>query len=322
MLPALRRYWFLLLLLATLVVGICWAEPLKPMSEQLPRDWIIGCVLLAMALPLRFDSLATTLSNPRPALLAIGVSWLLVPLLAWLASFLLSHDLARGLIIAAAVPSTLASGAVWTRLAGGNDAMSLLVTVITNLSCFLVTPALIQFYSGESVSSVSFGKMASKLFVLIVLPLVLAQILRRFSPVAVWASEKKVLLSIFAQLGLLSIVFLGAVHCGLKIKELATESTHVGGQLALMAVLAAVVHTAAWAIGFWSAGRLGIARPDQIAVGFAGSQKTLMVCLAIALPFGGLTILPMLAYHVEQLLIDTFIADRLKFSVLAVDKRR
>ena len=49
-----------------------------------------------------------------------------------------------------------------------------------------------------------------------------------------------------------------------------------------------------------------------VAVGFAGSQKTLMVGLTIALQFGGLTILPMLAYHVLQLLIDTLLANRLR----------
>ena len=79
-----------------------------------------------------------------------------------------------------------------------------------------------------------------------------------------------------------------------------------------MMVLVAGVHLAAWGIGFWSAGSLGVSRPDQIGVAFAGSQKTLMVGLAIAIEFGGLAVLPMVAYHVEQLLIDTLLADWLR----------
>jgi len=143
MFSALRRRWFSLLLIATLVVGMGWAEPLGSLAESLPRNWIIGSVLLAMALPLKIDAMWATLRRPAPALLAVAINLLVVPLLAWSASHLLSGDLALGLILAAAVPCTLASAAVWTRLAGGNDAVSLLVTMITNLSCFLVTPALI-----------------------------------------------------------------------------------------------------------------------------------------------------------------------------------
>jgi predicted Na+-dependent transporter len=37
-----------------------------------------------------------------------------------------------------------------------------------------------------------------------------------------------------------------------------------------------------------------------------------MVGLALALSIGGLAILPMLAYHVQQLLIDTVLAGRLR----------
>ena len=57
----------------------------------------------------------------------------------------------------------------------------------------------------------------------------------------------------------------------------------------------------------------GFSRAQQIAVGIAGSQKTLMVGLDIAITYvGGLAILPMVVYHVAQLLADTVIADRLR----------
>ena len=313
MLPSLRRHWFLLLLIATLSIGMCWAEQLAPLADSLPCAWIIGSVLLAMALPLSLDALARTVRSPWPALLAVAINYLLVPLLAWFFGRVLMPDLALGLIIAAAVPCTLASAAVWTRLAGGNEGVSLLVTIVTNLSCFLVTPALIQVCSGGHATAViPFGEMAVKLLVLIVLPLVLAQLLRRIRGVSHWADQSKPLLSGCAQVGILVIVFVGAVHCGTKIGALVGRPSDFGGQLVVLLVIVAVVHLLAWASGFWAAGRCGIARPEQIAVAFAGSQKTLMVGLAIALQFGGLTILPMLAYHVVQLLIDTLLAHRLR----------
>jgi sodium/bile acid cotransporter 7 len=59
-------------------------------------------------------------------------------------------------------------------------------------------------------------------------------------------------------------------------------------------------------------------RKDQAAVAFAGSQKTLMIGLAIAVEFGGLAVLPMMAYHVGQLLVDTLLADRLRAGEIAL----
>jgi len=312
MLPTLHRHWFLLLLLTTLVLGMGWSEELAPLAARIPRAWIIGCVLLAMALPLRIDSMWATLRRPAPALLAVAINFVVVPLLAWGASHWLTGDLALGLIIAAAVPCTLASAAVWTRLAGGNEAVSLLVTMITNLSCFLVTPALIQIFAGKTNDTVHFTDMASKLFTLIVFPIFAAQLLRTFPRVGQWATANKRELSTFAQLGLLTIVFVGAVHGGLKVASLENQLAPIVGQIVLMILLAAGVHTVAWWLGFVTAGRLGMQRGEQLAVAFAGSQKTLMVGLAIALPFGGLTVLPMLAYHVGQLLIDTLLADRFR----------
>lgn len=313
MLQALIRRWFLVLLLLTLVVGMAWAEPLADVAESLPRKWIIGSVLLAMALPLRIDAMWATLRRPAPALLATALNTLLVPVLAWLASQLLNDDLALGMIVAAAVPCTLASAAVWTRLAGGNDAVSLLVTMITNLSCFLVTPALIYFFAGRSDSSVDFWGMATKLLILIVLPIFLAQLLRLIPRVGALATDYKFALSTYAQLGLLAIVFAGAVNSGLRISAIEGELTLIAGQIALMLLLVALVHLVAWWVGYYGAAVAGMNPPEQLAVAFAGSQKTLMVGLAIALSFGGLTVLPMLAYHIEQLLIDTILADKYRY---------
>lgn len=287
-----------------------WAESLGSLADRLPRSWIIGSVLLAMALPLRIDAMWATVRQPAPAFVAVAINMLLVPTLAWCVSHLLPADLALGLIIAASVPCTLASAAVWTRMAGGNDAVSLLVTMITNLSCFVATPGLIYLFAGRTESTVDFSGMASKLFILIVLPISAAQLLRLLPTVGLWATDNKRLLSTYAQIGLLTIVFTGAVNSGLKVAGLGDQIAPILGQIGLMIVLAAVVHTAAWFAGLRLAGALNMTRPDQLAVAFAGSQKTLMVGLAIALSFGGLTVLPMLAFHIEQLLIDTLLADK------------
>jgi len=67
-----------------------------------------------------------------------------------------------------------------------------------------------------------------------------------------------------------------------------------------LAVLWAGVLAARWA---------GRGRDAQIAVGIAGSQKTLMVGLQTAIDCG-VSVIPMIVYHVAQLVWDTLIAQR------------
>jgi len=78
----------------------------------------------------------------------------------------------------------------------------------------------------------------------------------------------------------------------------------------MMIATVLAVHLAALSIGYRAALAIGLPREDASAVGIAGSQKTLMVGLLIALDYGGLTMLPLVTYHVGQLIVDTLIADR------------
>jgi sodium/bile acid cotransporter 7 len=72
-------------------------------------------------------------------------------------------------------------------------------------------------------------------------------------------------------------------------------------------------HLTALAVGLWSSKGLGFDRPNQIAVAFACSQKTLPVAIYLfdahyqSTP---LAVVPLVLYHVGQLTVDTFIAER------------
>ena len=69
-----------------------------------------------------------------------------------------------GILVVGAIPSTLASAAVWTRRAGGNDAVAILGTIVTNLSCFVVTPVWLFQMTGETVrTSSTLAEMIVKL---------------------------------------------------------------------------------------------------------------------------------------------------------------
>lgn len=279
------------------------------------RQATVLSVMFVMSLTLALDEVAGALRRPAAALLAVAVNVGVLPLFAWLCSLPLakvSIEMATGLLVAAAVPCTLASAAVWTRRAGGNDAVALMVTVITNLGCFLITPFWLLTTTGQEVE-ISFGNMALKLLLLVVLPIVAAQLLRLHRPVGEWATRRKTPLGVAAQCGVLSIVGIGAIKIGLQME--ADPWRLIGWDKAIMIAGVMTVHLAMLAAGMGLAAALHQRRDDRIAVGIAGSQKTLLVGLEISqayFAFAPAVMLPMVVYHVGQLLADTFIADWLR----------
>ena len=324
-----RKRWFLFTLLLVLAIGVVFAEPLKRLPEAefplLPagrdgepaismrlRSLIVAVVLFLMALPLEASAMWRSLRRPWPPLLAVAVNFGLLPLFAWGVSQGLEPDLAAGLLVAATTPCTLASASVWTRRAGGNDAVSILVTIITNLICFVVTPLWLLLMTGQSVSSpeLSLGWMTTKLGLLVLLPMFLAQLLRLSRPLANWASGQKTALSVLAQCGILSMVFLGAIHVGLRLHDPSSGALGLWEVIAMLVAVCVVHVTMLWT-GVGIARLLRFSWEDQVAVAFAGSQKTLTVGLLVAMALQ-VSILPMVWYHVSQLFIDTLIADRFR----------
>jgi len=319
----LRRHWFLLLLLAVLIAGLWQGPRLAGSVRTLPRGWLVAGVMFLTALPMAFRQLTTAAKQVRSVGLALLLSIVIAPLLAWCAGKLLPEALAVGLLVAATVPCTLASAAVWTRRGGGNDAIALLVTLVTNLACFAVMPWWLWFFLRQTVDDIDAGELSVRLLWLVVVPIVAAQFVRLNPSVANAASRWKPQLSIAAQLGVLAMVLSGAISAGETLASTnSDELAPLQWALLLMAVLA--VHLLLFGVGWWLSRAWGATRGDRLAVAISGSQKTLMIGLDVALGLGamgpegtglgGLVILPMVAYHVAQLVVDTVLVDWLRSS--------
>jgi len=310
----LKRQWFLVALACVLLFGFAFPERLERFAEfKLMRSMVVAAVLFVTALSLETRQIGQSLRRPVAPLLASAINMGVLPLLAIFVSRFLDGDWATGLIVAGAVPSTIASAAVWTRRAGGNDVVALVVTVITNSLCFLVTPVWVAFGSGRTGVTIELAPMIQKLAILVLLPMLFAQILRQNRSIASWSATHRWLLSLFAQVGILLIVLVGAIHCGLEVSTMKVHAILYSGAAMLLAVVS--IHLSMLWLGQATGRAIGLDRADWIAVGFSGSQKTLMVGLQVALMLGGgLMILPMVAYHVCQLVVDTIVADHLKLA--------
>ena len=302
-----KKQWFLLALAVSFTLGYLLSGPLKPLNEMSNvRGALVFAVMWAMGVTLKSETIRDSVRKPLACLLAIGVNLLAIPILCLPAMWLLSADLFGGLFVAAIVPCTLASASVWTRKAGGDDSVAMMTTVVTNLACVAVVPISVGLVLAQQ-AEIDPMLQIRKLALLVVLPLVIAQTLRRYW-LAGWADRNKRRISVFAQVGILVMVVFGAIACASYSG--ASDST-TPMSVFVVTVIAGGIHMAALFLGVAVARVSGQPPNQQIAVGISGSQKTLMVGLQIAIDCG-VSVIPMLIFHVSQLVIDTVIADRWK----------
>jgi sodium/bile acid cotransporter 7 len=200
-------------------------------------------------------------------------------------------------------------------MAGGNEATALVAVLGCTFTSWLVTPIWLASTTGSNVQLNPLRMMIDLALTLLV-PVLIGQLFRLWPPARQLANERKTLLSAIAQLFVLAIVLKTAAQVGIRLKGGAAA---VGvSNLALSGTLAMATHIAALFFGYYSAITLGFDRPRCIAIAFSGSQKTLPVSVYLfesyfeaAYP---LAIIPLLFFHVGQLLFDSVVAHQWRYN--------
>lgn len=269
---------------------------------------LVSLVLLLMSITLPSDDLKRALRSPGPAIWACVVNLILMPLLAWPLSLVQSTDEFRlGMLITASVPCTMATASVWTRKAGGNDAISLLVTTATSAMCWFVTPFWLRVLGG-SVVELDVKDLIVMLLVSALAPIVVGQILRQSHSISRGVDAVKHEISLIAQGCVLTLVAWAAFQGG---PQFSMGSQAGAWSFLLVGICSIVLHLAGMGIALAGCRLAGFARGDSIAVAFAASQKTLPIGILLAGAIGlPLALFPVLMFHAAQLFIDTPIAAR------------
>ncbi len=304
----LARRWFLLLLAGGVALACARPDWLRPAS-WLPLRGVVALSLFLMACSLEGRRLWLALWRPAPAAWALAVSYGALPGLALLLGPLLpSPDLALGLLVIASVPCTLSSAVLWTRLAGGNEALALLITVATTAVGWLATPFWLTLATGVRAGPDA-REMMGALAVVLVVPVALAQLVRLLPGVPRFVDRQRRLTGVLVRLLVAAVVLRGVVDATGHVAGLTAGALFLTGGACLGAHLAGV------GLGLWGGRALGLARADCIAAAFAGSQKTLPVGLFLIGTYyreeHPLAVVPLLLYHVGQLVLDTFVAEAL-----------
>ncbi|MEZ5951233.1 MAG: bile acid:sodium symporter [Planctomycetaceae bacterium] len=273
--PHLLRHWFVYSLLIVIPGGM--AAGRVPWIHQFVGTAVntqvyVFAVLFCMAITLPLAHLKQTATRPLSVLLTLGVNAILLPLLAW-GLFLLhpTSPFAAGLLIVAVVPSTMASAAVWTRRSGGNDALCLIVTLITNGGCFLIIPFWLWLTLGTSVP-INAPELMKKLLLIALLPMGLGQFLRSFRPVRALADRNRMRIGVLAQAGILIIVTVGSIRTGPVLAESSAGLSFVALLMVLGQCL--LLHAIGLACGWWGIRWMRGRPEDAIGAMFSEAKNT------------------------------------------------
>jgi len=305
-----RRHWFLIGLAAVVVAAFAFpAGGAAIRQTPLALPLLTATSLFLSGITLETAGLREG-ADVRGLVLGLSSTYLVAPLLAMvLVRFLGPPDGGVGsegyhffeaMMIVAAQASTIASAPALTLVAGGNQALALLITLSSNLLTSVVTPLLLRLTVG-TVVAFPVARMMREDALVVLLPVIVGQVAHRLF----WDRVRHLMPAIVRLSQTIILVF---VYTGVAV-----AASHLSERPALILsffVTAATLHVALLVWNHRSATWLGLSERNRTAVVFCGSQKTLPNGIYLwdkffpANPHGALALV---CYHVFQLVLDSLL---------------
>jgi BASS family bile acid:Na+ symporter len=143
---------------------------------------LLGVIMFGMGLTLTPPDFAIIAKRPVPVVIGVVAQYAIMPFLGWLiaAALGLPPALAAGVILVGCCPGGTASNVV-SYLARGDVALSVAMTTVSTLLAPLFTPVLALWLAGQYMP-VDAGSMAWSIVQIVLLPVLLGLVIRRFLP--------------------------------------------------------------------------------------------------------------------------------------------
>lgn len=308
----LKKRWFLVALVILGTVGYF----VRGWAAHLPRNWTFYTLFLTMCfvgMTADLKALGHSLLNWKASLLSLSMTFLAAPLAAYLVALTLFHKgdaLFSGCVLVGCAASTISSAIVYTRLAGGNNSLSIILSNLSNIISTVLTPAMIGVLLGATVKfKASVGDMIYKMILGVLLPIILAQAIGLLFPRA--TTKFRPTASVLSQVGILVVVFGTVCETFSKAdSSFYAELPKVGLKLVLASL---AIYFVLIRVSYALARRSGLTPPDSVAVSYASAQKTLAATVYLARDFfTPMASLPIIIYHFVQLLYGGYDGERLK----------
>ncbi|XP_031248121.1 sodium/pyruvate cotransporter BASS2, chloroplastic-like [Pistacia vera] len=199
----------------------------------------LGFLMLSMGLTLTFEDFRRCLRNPWTVGVGFLAQYLIKPMLGFVIalSLKLSAPLATGLILVSCCPGGQASN-VATYISKGNVALSVLMTTCSTIGAIVMTPLLTKLLAGQLVPVDAAG-LAISTFQVVLVPTIIGVLSNEFFP-----KFTSKITSVTPLIGVTLTTLLCASPIGQVSEVLKTQ----GAQLILPV---AVLHAAAFALGYW-----------------------------------------------------------------------
>lgn len=235
---------------------------------------LLGIIMFGMGLTLSPKDFRVVLSRPKDILVGCLAQFTVMPLLAWLMTwvFSLPRELALGVILVGCCPGGTASNVI-TYLAKGDLALSVGMTATSTLLAPLVTPLLVWLLAGTMVDVDTVGMLLSIVYVVIA-PILGGLLCQRFIP----QLTKKIVpyLPALSSLAITMVVGIVVSHNATKLLT--------GG---LLVVLVVILHNLlGLLIGFLTGRVLRLKRQKCVALSIeVGMQNSGLACSLASIHF-------------------------------------
>ena len=305
---------YMLMLVGMVVLGLIL--PARGIAAEGLRGltfWAVTLLFFLYGAKMDPASLRAGLLNWRLQGLTFGATYLLLPVLGLILAAVfgswLGPELTLGLLFLCVLPSTVQSSIAFTSIAGGNVPAAICAASLSNLIGVALTPFLVAQLLHQDGGGISLDAI-EKIALQILLPFVAGQMLRPW--IGGFVQRHKLLTMVVDRGSILLIVY-SAFGAGTVA---GIWSAIPAPAMILCFVVVALLLALVMAI-MMATGRLTHLPPaDQAVLFFCGSTKSLASGLPIATAIFpaatvGATVLPVMIYHMTQLLVCSAIAQRL-----------
>ncbi|SKA37681.1 bile acid:sodium symporter family protein [Consotaella salsifontis] len=319
---------FVVALAAVVVAALIFPEPGRtdgPLHWELLTTYGVCIVFFLYGLTLAPERLKQGVTRWKAHLLVVLTTFGLFPLvvLAGEAAFpnALPDPAMIGFFYVAALPSTVSSSVAMVSLARGDVAVAIFNATLSSILAVFATPALMAWYLQSTGVPVPLLPTVLKVVVLVLVPIVLGQIARRW--LAGWAARNRTWIKLADRGTILAIVY--GTFCDSMAEGLWKRTDPL--TIIEIGVLSIALFFVVYVLTGVLTRLFGLSREDRIAAQFCGSKKSLATGVPLA-PIifagrtdAGLIILPIMLFHFFQLLIVSVIATRHSHEAAAMEAR-
>lgn len=321
LLERVRKEWFMVGIVVA--IGAAKLEPSVgvnggPLKPEITVSYIaVATIFFNSGLSLKTEELTSALVHLKLHLFIQVFTLAFFPTTMWLFLQLLSVTsinewLLKGLQTVGCMPPPVSSAVILTKAVGGNEAAAIFNSAFGSFLGIVVTPVLLLLFLSSS-SSVPFTSIFSQLFMTVVVPLVIGQIVRRY--IKDWLERKKPPFGVVSSSVLLMIIY--TTFCDTfsnpnidldKFSLIVILFIIVSIQLSFMLLT----------FVFSTRNNSGFTPADTVAIIFCSTHKSLTLGIPmLKIVFAGhehlsLISLPLLIYHPAQILLGSVLVPTIK----------